>query len=38
MPRIVVKMNPLGSFGPGIMNFAMTPAMKPITIVQRMLM
>ena len=34
MPRIVVRMNPLGSFFPGVMNFAITPATKPMIIVQ----
>ena len=36
MPSIVVNMNPEGSFGPGMMNFAITPARKPMMIVQRM--
>jgi hypothetical protein len=30
----VVRMNPAGSFLPGVMNFAITPAMKPIMMVQ----
>src|ERR1044072_7124342 len=36
MPRMVVRMKPDGSLSPGMMNFAMTPAMKPIMIVQIM--
>src|SRR5215203_2392406 len=36
IPRIVVRMNPDGSFGPGCKNFAMMPATKPIIIVQIM--
>jgi hypothetical protein len=35
---MAVRMKPAGSLSPGIMNFAMTPAMKPIMIVHRMLM
>jgi len=31
-------MNPAGSFGPGWMNFAITPATKPMMMVQRMFM
>src|SRR5947209_7514893 len=38
MPRIVVTTKPLGLFGPGDKNFAITPAMKPMMIVHRMLM
>jgi hypothetical protein len=34
---MVVRTNPDGSFVPGVTNLAITPAMKPITIVQRML-
>ena len=34
MPRIVVNTKPDGSFFPGMRNFAMTPAKKPIIIVQ----
>jgi hypothetical protein len=34
MPRILVSMNPLGSFLPGVMNFAITPATKPMMIVR----
>jgi hypothetical protein len=34
MPRIVVMMKPEGSFGPLTTNFAMTPAMNPMMIVQ----
>jgi hypothetical protein len=30
-------MKPWGSFFPGVMNFAITPAMKPMRMVQRML-
>ncbi len=36
MPRIVVRMNPDGSLLPGMMNFAMMPARKPMMIVQMM--
>ena len=35
MPRIVVKMKPLGSLSPGVMSFARMPATKPIRIVHR---
>jgi hypothetical protein len=31
---MVVRMKPDGSFGPGIRNLAMTPAMKPMMMVQ----
>jgi hypothetical protein len=31
-------MNPDGSFLPGVMNFAITPAMNPMMIVQMMCM
>jgi hypothetical protein len=34
MPNIAVRTNPEGSLVPGIMNFATTPATKPIMIVQ----
>ena len=34
MPRTVVRMNPLGLLSPGVMNLAMTPAMKPMMMVQ----
>jgi hypothetical protein len=30
------EMKPWGSFGPGMMNFAITPAMKPMMMVQMM--
>jgi hypothetical protein len=30
MPRIVVRINPCGSFSPGVTSFAITPATKPI--------
>jgi hypothetical protein len=33
---MVVSTNPDGSFLPGMMNFAMTPAMNPMMIVQMM--
>jgi hypothetical protein len=36
MPRIVVRINPEGSLGPGIRNFAIIPARNPIMIVQMM--
>src|SRR5918999_3694681 len=36
MPSMVVRMKPEGSLSPGIMNFAITPAMKPMMIVQSM--
>src|SRR6185437_4735749 len=36
MPRTVVRMNPLGLFGQGDRNRAMTPATKPTRIIQRM--
>jgi hypothetical protein len=32
---MVVKMKPLGSLVPGVINFARTPAMKPIKMVHR---
>lgn len=35
MPMRVVATNPTGSFGPGETNLAITPATKPITIVQK---
>jgi hypothetical protein len=35
MPSTVVKMKPLGLFGPGAKMRAMMPAMKPITMIQR---
>jgi hypothetical protein len=38
IPRIVVRIKPDGSFFPGVMNFAITPAMNPMMIVQMMLM
>jgi hypothetical protein len=35
---MVVKINPFGSvLSPGIMNLAITPTIKPMRIVQRML-
>jgi hypothetical protein len=34
MPRIVVNTKPEGSLRPGMMNFAITPATNPMTIVQ----
>lgn len=34
---MAVRMKPAGSLSPGMMNFAMTPAMNPITTVHRML-
>src|SRR6516162_1032839 len=37
MPSAVVRMKPWGSFSPGVTNLAITPAMKPMIIVQRML-
>jgi len=37
MPRMVVRMKPDGSLSPGIINLAITPAMKPMMIVQRIL-
>src|SRR5829696_9204624 len=37
MPRMVVRINPAGSFLPGMRNFAITPATNPMTIVQMML-
>src|SRR5262245_45411099 len=36
MPSTVVRMNPDGSLGPGWSSFAITPAMKPMMMVQRM--
>src|ERR1700750_2276655 len=36
MPSTVVRMNPLGLFGPGDSNRAMIPATKPTTMTQRM--
>src|SRR4051812_39193005 len=36
MPRIVVSTKPEGSLFPGWMNFAITPATKPMMIVQIM--
>src|SRR3974390_3258938 len=36
MPRSVVRMNPEGWLGPGARKRAITPARKPITIIQRM--
>src|SRR5680860_45602 len=33
MPRIVVRMKPLGSLSPGVISFANTPATKPMRIV-----
>src|SRR5689334_23107635 len=36
MPSSVVRMKPAGSFGPGCRNFAITPAMKPMMMSQRM--
>jgi hypothetical protein len=38
IPRIVVRVNPDGSFLPGVTNFAITPAMNPMMIVQMMCM
>src|SRR3954447_14327234 len=35
MPRMVVRMNPDGSFGPGMRNLAITPAMKPMIKIER---
>jgi len=35
IPRIVVNTKPEGSLLPGIMNFAITPAIKPMMIVQK---
>jgi hypothetical protein len=34
----VVRINPDGSFLPGVTNFAITPAMNPMMIVQMMCM
>lgn len=34
IPNMVVNMNPDGSLRPGMMNFAITPAMNPMMIVQ----
>ncbi len=36
MPSIVVRMKPLGLFGPGDSMRAMMPAMKPTTMIQIM--
>ncbi len=36
MPSTVVRMKPEGLFGPGAMNFAMMPAMKPMMTTQSM--
>ena len=36
MPRMVVRMKPRGSFLPGVMSLAMTPATKPMMMVQMM--
>src|SRR3954449_12720167 len=36
MPRIAVKIKPDGSFGPEWIHFAITPATKPMMIVQNM--
>ena len=36
MPSSVVRMKPLGSFGPGERKRAMMPAMNPITMIQMM--
>src|SRR5436309_572392 len=36
MPSTVVRMNPLGLFGPGDSNRAMIPATKPTMMIQRM--
>src|SRR5713226_6323198 len=36
MPSTVVRMNPLGLFGPGETSRAIIPAMKPTMITQRM--
>jgi len=33
---MVVRMNPDGSLPPGMMNLAITPAMNPMMMVQRM--
>lgn len=38
MPRMVVRMNPDGSLSPGMINFAITPAIKPMMIVQIILL
>src|SRR4051794_10931035 len=35
MPRMVARMNPDGSFGPGMRNLAITPAMKPMIKLER---
>src|SRR4030081_1207037 len=35
IPRMVVRMNPVGSLSPGMMNLAMIPATKPMMMVQR---
>ena len=34
IPRSVVRIKPDGSFRPGMISFASTPAMKPMMIVQ----
>src|SRR4051794_5082781 len=34
IPRIVVRMKPRGSLSPGVINFAMMPATKPMMMVQ----
>src|ERR671910_112081 len=36
IPKIVVRTNPDGSLGPGMRNFAITPATKPMRMVQMM--
>src|SRR3978361_736326 len=36
IPRMVVRMNPVGSLFAGMMNLAMMPATKPMMMVQRM--
>jgi hypothetical protein len=36
MPRMVVRMKPLGLFGPGDRNFAITPATNPTMMIQIM--
>jgi hypothetical protein len=36
IPSAVVRMKPLGSFGPGESTRAIRPAMKPIMIIQMM--
>src|SRR3954451_3688342 len=37
IPSIVVRIKPEGSLSPGVMNFAIMPAIKPMMIVQMML-